>query len=150
MPRGSNSQEKQKLAVERWFVIWDILFPGVDRPANPCKSSKSKYFHRKLIYDHVGFDGANHSTISLSQDINTFLAILNKFLEVDYKEGRLERSIETHQVYVNAIRLTLAEMSANRSSLRTTRLENMHFGQNTGEEHSMTAIGLSMQLAGEA
>jgi len=106
-----------------------------------------------LTYDHVGFDGANPPTISQSQDTNTFLAIWNNILEGYYEKGRLERSMETHQVYENAIRLTLetlATISANRSSLGTTRLENINFGQNTGEEHSVTAIGLSIQLAGEA
>ena len=36
--RGISSRERLNLAVEKWFAIWDILFPGVDKPANPCKS----------------------------------------------------------------------------------------------------------------
>jgi hypothetical protein len=28
---------KQVNTKERWYIIWDILFPGVGRPSTPCK-----------------------------------------------------------------------------------------------------------------
>jgi len=29
------NQENHK--VEKWFEIWDVLFPGANRPKTPCK-----------------------------------------------------------------------------------------------------------------
>ena len=32
-PEGNQEVQRR----ERWFEIWDILFPGITRPLTPCK-----------------------------------------------------------------------------------------------------------------
>jgi hypothetical protein len=29
---------------EKWFEIWDLLFPNTARPAHPCKQEKTTLF----------------------------------------------------------------------------------------------------------
>lgn len=35
--RGLKSFDKEEHEIDRWFKIWDVLFPGIQRPSNPCK-----------------------------------------------------------------------------------------------------------------
>jgi hypothetical protein len=34
---GENSPRKLSV-VEKWWIIWDIIFPGKQRPPHPCQS----------------------------------------------------------------------------------------------------------------
>jgi hypothetical protein len=36
--RGMSGSEKRQHDIDIWFAIWEALFPGLDRPAHPCKS----------------------------------------------------------------------------------------------------------------
>lgn len=40
--------ERETHDIERWFEIWDVLFPGEPRPPHPCKPKTSSY-HFKVI-----------------------------------------------------------------------------------------------------
>lgn len=40
MPNASTTRKKKMHRPERWFRIWEVLFPGISRPNDPCKLLK--------------------------------------------------------------------------------------------------------------
>lgn len=40
LDRSGGKKRQKKSEVEKWFDIWDTIYPGVAHPAHPCKSSE--------------------------------------------------------------------------------------------------------------
>ena len=46
MSSDAKDRKKRPTEVERWYAIWDILFPGIERPPSPYIDVSWEYDHR--------------------------------------------------------------------------------------------------------
>lgn len=97
--RGLKGTDKERHEIERWYDIWDLLFPGVQAPSNPCKwRIDSRYQNTKSL----GTDSPTQSAPQL-HDFMLILAAFERFIEFDINQGTLRRDDHVHQRYLNAL-----------------------------------------------
>lgn len=52
--RGMSDSDKRQHDIDIWFAIWEVLLPGLDRPAHPCKSFVSACQPRAKLTQGLG------------------------------------------------------------------------------------------------
>jgi len=89
------SQEAHR--VEKWFEIWDVLFPGRPRPKSPCKLHRTSKVDGKIahtnIADQKGHDIASPglpTSSSPSRDAESFANLFLNIMDHKVAQGDID------------------------------------------------------------
>lgn len=51
--KKSSGKSQATSRIDLWMQYWDILFPGIERPATPCENNRINYAIPKTDYNRV-------------------------------------------------------------------------------------------------
>ena len=54
LDRQNRKRNQEIHKVEKWFEIWDVLFPGVKRPTTPCELSSIVFASNRNMVEKRG------------------------------------------------------------------------------------------------
>jgi hypothetical protein len=96
--------------IERWFKIWDVLFPGETRPPHPCKLNINMYpfevINRLTGHDDEQSDRPGLEGLSIEGQ-NEFIMTVDRIIRFNSERGLLNFDHHSHQCYLTAIRQAL-------------------------------------------
>jgi hypothetical protein len=131
--RKMSPSDREKHDVEKWFGIWDILFPGVARPEHPCEweaCSPARQENTSLICE--GNVNAYDQSDFLANDTVGIISLFEELIQLDVQEGFLQPDDRIHRHYTGALRVAL-ERSASSHAANISPEYDLHNSANRSQ-----------------
>jgi hypothetical protein len=111
LDRSRNKRKQKMTDIERWFEIWDVIFPNIERPPNPCKPTLTCVCcsEKRLIFPTLGVEEAWPTTARpVNNDHNSFLTILDRALDREFETGKIQFAEGEQEVMAQRLKDTIA------------------------------------------